>query len=463
MRKQHSAQRSGRVRTWLAVGLAAATAAAGMIGVFSTSASAAPVNISQGRAASASSVENSDRVAAKAVDGDNNTRWSSQFSDPQWIQIDLGAQATVDNVQLYWEAAYGKNFQVQLSNDNSTWTTVATVTNGTGGNQTIGAAGSGRYVRLNLTARGTGYGYSLWEFQVFGTGGATTTTSTPKPLPPAPPGADTTVTHHEFQANCTPTRTLSDDPIVFPGQPGVSHSHTFMGNSTTDANSTLTSLLAASSTSCTVPQDKSAYWFPTLLRDGNQVVSTSLQTIYYKSGILDYQKVQPFPQGLKFVVGSPMATQDQFRTAPGAVEGFECGNSSFNWDFPTINCPAGSQLNVRYQAPSCWNGHDLNSADHKTHMAYPVNGQCPPDHPVPVPMIEVKLSWPVDGNLSNVAFSSGRGYSFHYDFFNAWDAPVLKALVEHCINGGLQCNPRGFDQYKTWAGGVLDDNYNLIP
>jgi len=409
MRKQHSAQRSGRVRTWLAVGLAAATAAAGMIGVFSTSASAAPVNISQGRAASASSVENSDRVAAKAVDGDNNTRWSSQFSDPQWIQIDLGAQATVDNVQLYWEAAYGKNFQVQLSNDNSTWTTVATVTNGTGGNQTIGAAGSGRYVRLNLTARGTGYGYSLWEFQVFGTGGATTTTSTPKPLPPAPPGADTTVTHHEFQANCTPTRTLSDDPIVFPGQPGVSHSHTFMGNSTTDANSTLTSLLAASSTSCTVPQDKSAYWFPTLLRDGNQVVSTSLQTIYYKSGILDYQKVQPFPQGLKFVVGSPMATQDQFRTAPGAVEGFECGNSSFNWDFPTINCPAGSQLNVRYQAPSCWNGHDLNSADHKTHMAYPVNGQCPPDHPVPVPMIEVKLSWPVDGNLSNVAFSSAVG------------------------------------------------------
>jgi len=463
MRKQHSVQRPGRLRRWLAFGLAAATAGAGMIGVFSTSASAAPVNISQGKAASSSSAENSDRVAAKAVDGDNNTRWSSQFSDPQWIEVDLGAPATVDTVGLRWEAAYGKNFQVQLSNDNATWTTVATVTNGTGGNQTIAAAGSGRYVRLNLTARGTGYGYSLWEFQVFGTGGATITTSTPKPLPPAPPGADTTVTHHEFQANCTPTRTLSDDPIVFPGKPGFSHSHTFMGNTTTDANSTLTSLLAASSTSCTVPQDKSAYWFPTLLRGGNKVVSTSLQTIYYKSGILDYYRVQPFPQGLKFVAGSAGATLDQFRTAPGAVEGFECGNSSFNWDFPTVTCPTGSKLNVRYQAPSCWNGHDLDSADHKSHMAYPVNAQCPPDHPVPVPMIEVKLSWPVDGNLSDVAFSSGRGYSFHYDFFNAWDPPVLKALVEHCINGGLQCNPRGFDLYKTWAGGVLDDNYNLIP
>jgi hypothetical protein len=464
MKKQHSVQRSHRTRTWLVAGLASVVAAAGMIAASATSASAAPVNISQGRTASASSAESPDLVGSKAVDGDNNTRWSSQFSDAQWLEIDLGAQASIDNVQLHWEAAYGKNFQIQLSDNDSSWTTVATVTNGAGGNQTIPAAGSGRYVRLNLTARGTGYGYSLFEMQVFGTGGgAATPPSTPKPLPPAPPGADTTVTHHEFQANCTPTRTLPDDPIVFPGKPGASHVHTFMGNTTTDAYSTLTSLLAANSTSCTVPQDKSAYWFPTLLRNGNPVVSTNQQTIYYKSGILAYQKVQPFPQGLKFVVGSPMATQDQFRTAPGAVEGFECGNSSFNWDFPTINCPAGSQLGVRYQAPSCWNGHDLDSVDHKSHMAYPVNGECPPDHPVAVPMLEFKLSWPVDGNLSNVAFVSGRGYSFHYDFFNGWDAPVLKALVEHCINGGLQCTPRGFDQYKPWAGGVLDDNYNLIP
>ena len=96
-------------------------------------------------------------------------------------------------------------------------------------------------------------------------------------------------------------------------------------------------------------------------------------------------------------------------------------------------------------------------------MAYPVNGECTASHPVAVPMIEFKLSWPVGGNMSDVRFSSGRGFSFHYDFFNAWDPAVLQALTEHCINGGLQCNPRGYDLYKPWAGAVLDANYQLIP
>ena len=456
------APRSRKARAWLAGALSALLVAVGLGAAIATSASAAPVNISQGKLATSSSAEGPDFVGSKAVDGSTSTRWASQFSDAQWLQVDLGATATIDNVQLRWEAAYGKAFQVQVSANGTAWTTVATVTNGTGGNQTVAAPGTGRYVRLNLTARGTGYGYSLWEFQVFGTGGATTPSTTPKPLPPAPPGADTTVTHHEFQANCTPTRTLNDDPIVYPGQAGASHSHTFLGNRTTDANSTTTSLLAATGTSCTVPQDKSAYWFPTLMRGENKIVASTEQTIYYKSGILDYKKVVPFPQGLKFLVGSMVATQDEFRTAPGAVEGFECGTSSFNWDIPAT-CPTGSMLNVRYQAPSCWNGVDLDSTNHKSHMAYPVNGECPATHPVAVPMIEFKLSWPADGTMSDVRFSSGRGYSFHYDFFNAWDPATLKALTEHCINGGLQCNPRGYDLYKPWAGAVLDASYTLIP
>ncbi|WP_051681911.1 DUF1996 domain-containing protein [Cellulomonas sp. HZM] len=454
----------GRTRAWLAAGLAAVLVSTGVVAALASGAQAASVNISQGKAASSSSAEGADFVASKAVDGNTGTRWASQWSDAQWIQVDLGSSATIDNVQLKWEAAYAKAFQVQLSNDGSTWTTAATVTNGTGGNQTVAASGTARFVRLNLTQRGTGYGYSLWELQVFGSGGTSTPPTTPKPLPPAPPGADTTVTHHEFQANCVPNHVLPDDPIVFPGQAGASHSHTFMGNSTTNAQTTAASLLATNATtSCTVPQDRSAYWFPTLLRNGNQVVSTDEQTIYYKSGIIDYKKVQPFPAGLRFVVGNMLATQDEFKNSPGTVEGFECGDSTRNWDIPTASCPTGSKLNIRYQAPSCWDGVNLDSANHKSHMAYPVNGECPADHPVPVPMIEFKLSWPVDGNLSNVAFSSGRGYSFHYDFFNGWDPAVLKALTEHCINGGLQCNPHGFDLYKPWAGGVLDANNNLIP
>ena len=139
---------------------------------------------------------------------------------------------------------------------------------------------------------------------------------------------------------------------------------------------------------------------------------------------------------------------------------YACGNSYFNSDFPPT-CPAGSQLNVRYQAPSCWDGRYLDSPDHKSHMAYPVNGRCPIDHPVALPMLEFKMAFPVSGDMSQVRLSSGRGFSFHYDFFNAWDPATLAALVTHCVNGGLQCDARGFDQTHPGAGAALTTQYRL--
>lgn len=271
--------------------------------------------------------------------------------------------------------------------------------------------------------------------------------------------------HHEFQADCSSNQNAPNDPIVFPGQAGASHMHTFMGATTTNEKST-TGSLSAGSTSCVTPQDHSGYWFPTLY-NGTQIVTPSgPQVIYYKSGIYDYRTVRPFPRGLRFVVGSPSATEADFQNSPGAVEGWECGNSSKNWDFPA-SCPAGSQLNVRMQAPSCWDGVHLDSADHKSHMAYPIlvgyRIVCPADHPVALPMIEFKMAFPVSGDMSQVHLASGRGYSWHYDFFSAWDATVQAALVKHCIDGGLQCDPRGFDVYKPDRGGVLDENYQLLP
>ncbi|WP_457031642.1 discoidin domain-containing protein [Kitasatospora sp. P5_F3] len=136
-------------------------------------ASAADSLISQGKTVTASSTENGGTGAALAVDGNNGTRWSSAATDQQWLQVDLGATATISKVVLNWEAAYGKSYQLQTSADGTSWTTVYTATNGTGGLETINVTGSGRYVRMNGITRGTGYGYSLWEFQVFGTTGAT--------------------------------------------------------------------------------------------------------------------------------------------------------------------------------------------------------------------------------------------------------------------------------------------------
>ncbi|WP_199034435.1 DUF1996 domain-containing protein [Glycomyces salinus] len=273
--------------------------------------------------------------------------------------------------------------------------------------------------------------------------------------------ADELVTHHEFQANCTVSHTAGDDPIVFPGEPGASHDHTFLGNTGTDAHTTPESLLSSGETSCLVPADHSAYWFPTLFDGDEPALTTWHQVVYYKSGIEDYTAVQPFPQGLRFIAGDMHATAEEFENAPGAVEGWECGESFHNYTFPD-HCPEGSWLNIRYQAPSCWNGVDLDSPDHKSHMAYPVDGACPASHPVPVPMLEFKIHFPVDGDMSQVTLASGGASSWHYDFINAWEPETLAALVAHCINGGLQCDSRGYDLYKPDRGAVLDENYELI-
>jgi beta-glucanase (GH16 family) len=124
--------------------------------------------LSQGHAATASSTENASFPAANAVDGNTGTRWSSAFADPQWLQVDLGASHQLSGVTLNWEAAYATAFGIQTSSDGTNWTTIYSTTTGTGGVQNLTVSGSGRYVRLNGTARATAYGYSLWEFQVYG-------------------------------------------------------------------------------------------------------------------------------------------------------------------------------------------------------------------------------------------------------------------------------------------------------
>src|SRR6266487_1962958 len=141
--------------------------------------------LSQGKPATASSTESASYPASNAVDGNASTRWSSAFSDPQWIQVDLGSSQSICQVTLNWEAAYGKAFQIQTSPDASTWTSIYSTTTGTGGIQTLTVSGTGRYIRMFGTVRGTPYGYSLWEFSVFTTSGGGGGDTTP---PSAPAG-----------------------------------------------------------------------------------------------------------------------------------------------------------------------------------------------------------------------------------------------------------------------------------
>ncbi|MBX5457158.1 MAG: discoidin domain-containing protein [Thermogemmatispora sp.] len=128
-------------------------------------------NVAIGKPTTASSYQTTGNGApyppSNATDGNLSTRWASDWSDPQWIMVDLGQVTQISHIQLVWEVAYGSAYQIQVSNDGSTWTTIYSTTSGTGGVDDFDVSGSGRYVRLYGTARGTPYGYSLWEFGIY--------------------------------------------------------------------------------------------------------------------------------------------------------------------------------------------------------------------------------------------------------------------------------------------------------
>jgi hypothetical protein len=153
---------------------ASATHSAGYAVTVNGSGGGIPVLLSQGRPATASSLESSSFPAGAAFDGNlTGTRWASKEKvDPQWLQVDLGASASISQVRLTWEAAYAKAYTIQVSADGQTWTTIYSTTTGNGATDDLtGLTGTGRYVRMNGTVRGSAFGYSLFEMQVYGTTG----------------------------------------------------------------------------------------------------------------------------------------------------------------------------------------------------------------------------------------------------------------------------------------------------
>lgn len=121
------------------------------------------------RPATASSYESSNPPEG-VTDGDETTRWASLGSDDQWITVDLGDVYDLVGVCLRWETAFGKAYEIQVSQDGKTFSPAAVKSDGNGGidELELTAGTRGRYVRMQGRARGTIYGYSLYDFLVFG-------------------------------------------------------------------------------------------------------------------------------------------------------------------------------------------------------------------------------------------------------------------------------------------------------
>jgi RHS repeat-associated protein len=135
-----------------------------------TAFSAFATNLALNKTATASSIQGSGLEAAKAVDGNTGTRWSSASTNSEWLYVDLGGSNYIDTVKLRWENAYGLDYKIQFSGDASQWTDAAHITNGAYEYRAIPTGHAiARYVKMQGITRGTGYGYSIWEFEVIGT------------------------------------------------------------------------------------------------------------------------------------------------------------------------------------------------------------------------------------------------------------------------------------------------------
>lgn len=134
--------------------------------------------ISIGKKIEASSYALSDdgteyRYPSLANDGNLSTRWGSDWKSgdatKSWITIDLGANYNIDTVELNWESAFGEEYLIQISDDNQDFTTVYEQKSGGGGIETLSVSCTARYIRMQGVKPSTSYGYSLYEFSVYGT------------------------------------------------------------------------------------------------------------------------------------------------------------------------------------------------------------------------------------------------------------------------------------------------------
>jgi hypothetical protein len=247
-----------------------------------------------------------------------------------------------------------------------------------------------------------------------------------------------------FVTVCGFSHRAGDDPIVHFGKPGASHDHSFVGNVSTNAFSTLASL-RRSRTTCSPASDTAAYWAPTLLANGRPVLPLRA-LVYYDR--LTSAPLRPFPPGLRVVAGNAYAGTRQST----GVTFWQCSVIKTTLYGPmrrvqgalpsaagsiVPSCPPGTRLQLRVNFPDCWNGKTLDSLNHASHMAYSRNGTCPRGHPVPVPALGLVYEYLPPRGV--VALSSGPAYTGHADFVNAWDQRALATLVARCLNTRRVC------------------------
>lgn len=221
-----------------------------------------------------------------------------------------------------------------------------------------------------------------------------------------------------FTVVCGFSHRNNDDPIRFPRQPGRSHNHTYIGNRNVTAVTTAETLRGGETT-CDVGEDASTYWVPTVYVGGEPIPPLAGLVYYTKhvSGAL----VAP-PPGLKLVAGNPAARRAQSKD----VVSWSCGGIDGSPRFAALpSCGPDDALELEVKFQNCWNGRNVDSTNHKRHVAYSKAGRCPSTHPVRLPTITLVLLYPP---VRRGLLSAGR-WATHGDFINGWDQEALERLT----------------------------------
>ncbi|GAB5519825.1 MAG: DUF1996 domain-containing protein [Rhodothermales bacterium] len=293
-----------------------------------------------------------------------------------------------------------------------------------------------------------------------------------------------------FRINCDFSHSSYNDPTVYPGQDGAAHLHRFYGNTEVDAFTTMESIYTQGESTCQGNQlNLSGYWIPSLLApvynqqtgerqlDGNgdpawQVVPAVVgnddeahEVFYYSAAIDDLDAIQPIPPGLRMIAGNHMTMPgDEQETSIvrwhcQSWESNDATNPRFSATIPTCEEPDRVRLDIFF--PSCWDGVNLDSPDHKSHMAYPISSggsmTCPASHPVALvrasyhyafgvrpqythPTVKTSQGWRFASDMYEVTDIQPGGLSLHGDWFNGWHPTVMETILENCIKRGLDCH-----------------------
>ena len=242
---------------------------------------------------------------------------------------------------------------------------------------------------------------------LFAAAGLTPTDAAPQPIAPGTSRA----LGQSFVVTCSTTKVGAFDPIVMPGHTGMSHLHQFFGNRGITQDSTTASLRRTSATTCSDSNDGSGYWVPTLTRGSTTVNPTSVQAIYKKSVSA---RVRAHPQGLMLIAGNSKATTAQST----GITAWSCGTSATRSNTPLV-CSGTTPLVASIVFPECWDGKNLDSADHKSHVSYATRGTCKAGT-IPLAQLELRIVYPRQSTVSGLALASGSISSMHADFMNGW-------------------------------------------